>query len=214
MLKSAVIEEKKFKHSPRVRADNPFGPKFWYQQEGLITRVICCELKRISSISDFIHIFSWFNKCIYLEVRGRQHQGTKIWCQQKPLAMSVICCKFQKNLFEVWFYTIFMILYMYIAPGQGLTTPWGRNFNVNRNILSLRSFVASFKKKNLWSLILYIFFFFHDFIHVYSPRAVADSPQGTKFWCRQKCLVISFICYKFQKKNVFEVWFYTIFFMI
>ena len=28
MLKSAVIEEKKFKHSPRVRANNPAGPKF------------------------------------------------------------------------------------------------------------------------------------------------------------------------------------------
>ena len=40
----------------------------------------------------------------------------------------------------------FMILYMYIAPGQGLTTSWGRNFDVNRNILSLRSFVASLKQ--------------------------------------------------------------------
>ena len=42
----------------------------------------------------------------------------------------------------------FMILYMYIhvAPGQGLTTPRGRNFYVNRNILSLWSFVASLKK--------------------------------------------------------------------
>ena len=42
----------------------------------------------------------------------------------------------------------FMILYMYIhvALGQGLTTPRGRNFYVNRNILSLWSFVASFKK--------------------------------------------------------------------
>ena len=28
MLKSAVIEEKKFKHSPRVGTDNPFRPKF------------------------------------------------------------------------------------------------------------------------------------------------------------------------------------------
>ena len=28
MLKSAVIEGKKFKHSPRVGTDNPFGPKF------------------------------------------------------------------------------------------------------------------------------------------------------------------------------------------
>ena len=71
-----------------------------------------------------------------------------------------------------------MTLYMHIAEGQGLTTPWGRNFNVNRNILSLRSFVASFKK-SLRSLILYISF--HDFIHVYSRGAGADSPQGTKF---------------------------------
>ena len=28
MLKSAVVEEKKFKHSPSVGADNPLGPKF------------------------------------------------------------------------------------------------------------------------------------------------------------------------------------------
>ena len=28
MLKSAVIEEKKFKHSPTVGADNPLGPIF------------------------------------------------------------------------------------------------------------------------------------------------------------------------------------------
>ena len=28
ILKSVVTEEKKFKHSPRVGADNPLGPKF------------------------------------------------------------------------------------------------------------------------------------------------------------------------------------------
>ena len=71
-----------------------------------------------------------------------------------------------------------MILYMYKAPGQGLTTPWGQNFAVNRNILSLRSFVASFKKISSKSDSIH---FFHDFVHVYSPGAGADSPQGTKF---------------------------------
>ena len=157
----------------------------------------------------------------------------------------------------------FMILYMYIhvAPGQGLTTPRGRNFYVNRNILSLWSFVASCKKnlfevwfnaifswfytciqardrgrqppgdkvlmstetschfihlmqvlkKCLWSLILYNFF--HDLIHVYSPGAGADSPQGTKFGCQQKGIITLPICCKFQR-NLFEVWFYTFFFMI
>ena len=53
---------------------------------------------------------------------------------------------------------LFMILYTYVVPGQGLTTPWGRNFDVNRNILSLRSFVASLKKISLKS----------DFIHFFS----------------------------------------------
>ena len=47
---------------------------------------------------------------------------------------------------------------MYIAPAQGLKTPWGQNFDVNRNILSLRSFVASFKKISLKSfMILYMY---------------------------------------------------------
>ena len=39
-----------------------------------------------------------------------------------------------------------MILYMYIAPGQGQTGPRGQSFDVNRKALSLYPFVASFKK--------------------------------------------------------------------
>ena len=59
MLKSAVIEEKKFKHSSRVGADNPFGPKFWYQQESLITMVICCKFKKknLSNLWLYTHLF-------------------------------------------------------------------------------------------------------------------------------------------------------------
>ena len=68
---------------------------------------------------------------------------------------------------------------MYVAPEQGLRTPWGQNVYVNRNILSLWSFVASSKKISLNSD--FIPFFFHDFIHVYSPGVGAESPQGTKF---------------------------------
>ena len=71
-----------------------------------------------------------------------------------------------------------MILYVYIAPEQGLTTPWGRNFDVNRNILSFRSFIASLKHISLKSDFIQ---FFHDFIHVYSHRAWADrQPTGDK----------------------------------
>ena len=46
MLKSAVIEEKTFKHSPWAEADNPLRPNILCQQECLITKVICCKFKK------------------------------------------------------------------------------------------------------------------------------------------------------------------------
>ena len=39
-----------------------------------------------------------------------------------------------------------MILYMYIALGHRQTAARGQSFDVNRNVLSLNSFVASFKE--------------------------------------------------------------------
>ena len=69
-----------------------------------------------------------------------------------------------------------MILYMYIAPEQALTTPWGRTFDVNRNILSLRPFVASFKNISLKS----------DFIHFFPILYIfIATGQGlTTLWVR------------------------------
>ena len=84
-----------------------------------------------------------------------------------------------------------MILYMYIAPGQWLTIPWGWNL-VNSVIC------CKLEKESLNSDLIQ---FCHDFIHVYSPRAGADSPKGTKFWCQQKCLVTSFICCKLKNND-------------
>ena len=43
------------------------------------------------------------------------------------------------------FIHFFMILYMYIAPGQRQTAPRGQSFDVTRNVLSLHSFIASLK---------------------------------------------------------------------
>ena len=37
-----------------------------------------------------------------------------------------------------------MAIYMYIAPGQGKTTPWAQNIFININLLSICSFLASF----------------------------------------------------------------------
>ena len=118
-------------------------------------------------LHDFIHVYS--------PGAGADNPlGMKFGCQQEHLITLDICCKLKKKSLQVWFYTIFfMILYMYIAPGQGKTAHRGKRFDFNRNVLSLHSFVASLKKC-LWSLILCNFF--HDLIHVYSPGAGADSP--------------------------------------
>ena len=102
----------------------------------------------------------------------------KFWCQQEHLVTSVICCKFQKNLFEVWFYTnVFMILYMYIALGQGQTAPRGQILmSTERPYHFTHLFQVS--KKSLSGLILYNLF--HDLIHVYSPRAGGIQPPRDK----------------------------------
>ena len=78
-----------------------------------------------------------------------------------------------------------MILYMYIAPGQGQTAPRGQSFDFIRNFLSLHSFVASLKKMSLKPDFIQ---FVQDLIHVYSPRAGVDSPRGQHFDVNRKAL--------------------------
>ena len=68
-----------------------------------------------------------------------------------------------------------MILYMYIAPGQGKTSPRGQSCDVNRKALSLYPFVASLNEISLKSDFIQ---FFHDLIHVYSPMAGSIQPPG------------------------------------
>ena len=68
---------------------------------------------------------------------------------------------------------------MYIAQGQGLTTPWGRNFDVNRNILSLCSFVLSFKNISLKSDFIHFFFMI---LYMYiAPEQRQTVPRGQSF---------------------------------
>ena len=145
------------------RGWQPQGTKYLCQQKPLVTSVICYKFKK--------NLFKvWFYTIVFIILymyigRGWQPQGTKYLCQQKPLVTSVICYKFKKNLFKVWFYTIvFIILYKNIAPGQGQTAPREQRFDVNRNVLSLHSFVASLKKMFLKSDFIQFFSWFNTCI--------------------------------------------------
>ena len=128
----------------RSRTDNPQGTKFWCQQKPLATSVICYKFQNnlwclilYTFFHDFIHVYS---------PGADSPLGTKFWCQQKHLVTSVICWKFwEKNLWSLNYTIYFMLLYMYIVPGQEQTATRGQSFDVNRKVLSLHSFVASFK---------------------------------------------------------------------
>ena len=139
------------------------------------------------------------------------HRGQNFDVNRNLWSLQSFATSFKKiSLKSDFIHFFFMILYMCIAPGQGETAPRGQSFDVNRNVSSLHLFVASFRKMSLKSDFIQ---FISDLIHVCSPGAGADSPQGTKCWCQQKGLVTLPICCKFKKKSL-EVWFYTIFFMI
>ena len=158
MLKSAVIEEMKFKHS---RGWQPIRAKIFMttgrpHHYGHLLQVWKESLQPSTLYTSFHDLIN-----VYSSRSGADNpRGQNFDVNRNLLTFwSSICLK--KNLFEVWFYTIFfMTLYTYIAPGQGLTTPWGRKFDVNRNILSLQSFVASLKKISLKSHFIRFFSWF------------------------------------------------------
>ena len=82
---------------------------------------------------------------------------------------------------------------MYIAAGQGQTTP-GDTILMSTETTCHFGYLVQVSKKSPWSLILYTFF--HDFKHLYSPGAGADNPLEMKFCCQQEHLVTSVICCK------------------
>ena len=112
----------------------------------------------------------------------------------------------KKSLWSLILYTFFMILYMSTEPGQGLKTTWGRNLDVNRNSLSLRSFVASLKKMSMKSNFIQ---FFHDLIHVYIAQGQGPTaPRGKNFDFNRKTLSL----YPFvAKKSLWSLILYIFF---
>ena len=72
-----------------------------------------------------------------------------------------------------------MLLYIYIAPGQGQTTTWGQNFDDNRKASSLCPFVGNLNQRTSGPVNAHLTpgpgIYFNAFIHVYSPRAWADT---------------------------------------
>ena len=106
--------------------------------------------------SDFIHIFNDFIHVYSPGARAYNPLETNFWCQQNTLITLPIRCNFKKR--KLILYTFSMILYMYIAPGQGQ--------KLLKSTESLYRFdhLLQVSNKSLWILILYTFF--NVFLHV------------------------------------------------
>ena len=133
-------------YSSKAGADNPLGQNFYVNRNILSLWSFVASFKKISLKSDFIQFFHDFIHVYSPRAGADSPQGTKFWCQQKGLITLPICYKFQRNLFEIWFYTIFSWFNTCIYPWhRGHTAPRGQSFDVNRNFFSLRLSLASFK---------------------------------------------------------------------
>ena len=102
-------------------AENPRGQNFDDNRNLLSLRSFATSLK---NLFDFIQFFQDFIHVLSLRVGADNPLGTKFDVNRNILSLGPFVASLKKNLFEVWFYTIFfIILYMYIAMGQGRQPP-------------------------------------------------------------------------------------------
>ena len=187
-------------YSCRSGADNSRGQNFDVNRNLLsLQSKSLWSLILYNFFHDFIHVYTCSpGDEIFMSTGTSCHFGHLLQVLKK------ISLKSDFMQFFSWFYTC-------IYPwGRGRQPP-GDKVLMSTEMSCHFIYMMQVLKKCLWSLILYNLFY--DLIHVYSPGAGADSPQGTKFGCQQKGIITLPICCKFQR-NLFEVWFYTFVFMI
>ena len=148
------------------------------------------------------------------EGQGQTTQGDKLLMSTETSCYFGHLLKFKKkNLFEVWFYTVFFFFFFHefihlYSPGAGADNPLGTKFLCQQEHLVTSFICCKFKKKCLWSLILYKFF--HDLIHVYSPGAGADTPRGQNFDVNRKVLSLTHLL-QVSKKSLWSLILYNFF---
>ena len=143
MLKSAVIEKKKFKYNSRTRILMSTGRHHHY---GHLLQVK--KKKNLQHLTLYTSFHDLIN--VYSRRSGPDiPRGQKSDVNRNLLSLRLFATSFKQISSKSDFIHFFHDFIHVYSPGQGLTTHWGLNFDVNRNILSLRSFVARFKKKSL-----------------------------------------------------------------
>ena len=175
MLKSAVIEEKKFKHCSWAGADNPLGPNFYVNRKASSLWSFIASLKRISSTSDFIHIIHDLIN-VYSRRSGSDNpRGQNLDVNRNLLSLRSFATSLKKISLSLILYDFFHDFMHVYRPRAGADSLQGQSFDFNKNVLSLHSFVSSLKKMSLKSDFIQFFSWFNTCI---LPRGRDRQPPG------------------------------------
>ena len=148
------LKKKKFKQSPWAGADNQLGPKFWCQQEDLITMVICCKFKKnLFNLWLYTHLFMISNMYITAG-QGQSIPGHKILMSAERSShfghlvqvLKKISLKSNFIQFFSWFYTC-------IKPRGRGWQPLGDEILISTGTSCHFGHLLQVSKKSLWSLI-------------------------------------------------------------
>ena len=96
--------------APGLGLTTPRGRNFYVTGTACHFGHLLQVLNKISLKSDFMQFFSWFYTCIQSRGRGRQPQGDSFNVNRNVLSFHSFDASFQKNAFEVWFYTICVMI--------------------------------------------------------------------------------------------------------
>ena len=129
---------------------NPWGQNFDVNRKLLPLRPLIESFKRISLNSDFLHIFfMFFHMYIALGQGQTTLCGQNSDVNRKTLSHCPFVASFKKISLKSDFIHIYArFLYMYIAPGQGQTTPWDQNFYFTINLFVILVICCKFLSLN------------------------------------------------------------------
>ena len=198
-------------HCPWAGADNPLGPNFRCQQEGLITMVICCKFKKESlqpltlytSFHDLINVYS--------RRSGAENPRDKI------LMSAETSCHFRhllqvskKSLCSLILYNIFHDFIHVYSPGAGADNPLGTKFWCQQEHLVTSVICCKFQK-NVW---FYTIFFMILYMYIALEQG-QTAPRGQSFDVNRKALSLYPFVASFKEMSLksdfipFFSWFYT-----
>ena len=126
-----VVDFSSHVYSPRQGQTTHWGQKFYDNRKAFSLCPSVASFKMISPKSDFIHIVNDF---IHVYSPGAMTENP--WGQtESTYHFDHLLQVSNKSLWILILYTFLMFFHMYIAPGQGQTTPCGQNPDVNRKAL-------------------------------------------------------------------------------